>query len=160
MNEHTIQNHLFRYLESKKQTLIVPNVKLYSDLESDLVSVSKAGLVSEYEIKISVADFKRDFTSKRRKHVKLAGGHTFRRYTPNYFNFVFPYDLYASHEMELPFYAGLLLVKSDGQVIQTIQAKRIHRLKASERDINYLSRGLMYRYWRGRLQKQKRKWAA
>ena len=51
MHESDIQKEMAKHLIKKKIGIIVPNVFLYGGFESDLISVSKTGLVSEYEIK-------------------------------------------------------------------------------------------------------------
>lgn len=154
MTEKDIQNHLFSWLEEKRQYLITPNVRLYGDNEADLVSVSKAGLVSEYEIKTSLADFRRDLGRKKLKHAKIAGANFFKDWVPNYFYFVFPQVLFDSRKrnnFDVPYYAGIVIVHDDGGVLCVKAARRLHRMPATDRDIAYLGRGLMYRYWQTRL---------
>lgn len=153
MNESRIQDYLYQWLEKRGQLFITPNVKLYGKRECDLVSVSLNKMITEYEIKISVADFKRDFKDKALKHTYLRGGNTFKVYTPNYFCFVFPAQVYRD-DLEIPFYSGVIAIGKSGNARVIKKAKRIHTLPASERDINYLSRGLMYRYWGMRLRKR------
>ena len=50
-----------------RQEILVPNVSwgLVSWGECDLLAVSAAGYVTEYEIKLSLADFKREWGKKR-----------------------------------------------------------------------------------------------
>lgn len=153
MNEGRIQDYLYQWLEKRGQLFITPNVKLYGDNEADLVSVSRNKMITEYEIKISIADFNRDFKDKSLKHAFLRGGNTFKTYTPNYFYFMFPESIYRD-DLEIPFYSGLIVIGNSGKAKVVKKAKRIHTLLASERDINYLSRGLMYRYWGMRLKKR------
>ena len=154
MNEAAMQNHLFKWLEGRGQILITPNVKLFGKRECDLVSVSRRALfISEYEIKISLNDFRREFRTKGYKHAKLSGGNLFKNYIPNYFNFVFPQPVFDSRResfLDVPVYAGILIVSGAGGVKCVKPAKRLHSLPATDRDISYLGRGLMYRYWEAR----------
>ena len=154
MNEHKIQNALYSWLEDKRHTLITPNVGLFGRYESDLVSVTAAGFVNEFEIKISRADYMAEFRRKKRKHAYLAAGNVFKRFTPNYYHFVFPEREFTGWKnQETPNYAGVILIGKNGEVKQMIQAKRLHNLKATEKELSYLSRGLMFRYWGSRIKK-------
>ena len=67
MNESFIQNALYSWLENKKHILITPNVGLFGRYESDLVSVTAAGLINEFEIKVSRSDYMAEFRRKKRK---------------------------------------------------------------------------------------------
>ena len=154
MNEHSIQNALFSWLQAKKHVLITPNVGLFGRYESDLISVTASGFVYEFEIKTSRADYMAEFRRKKRKHIYLSGGATFQKYTPNSFYFVFPETVFTGwNNQEVPVYAGVLLIGKGGTVKQLKNAKRLHNLKATERELSYLSRGLMFRYWSSRLEK-------
>ena len=150
MTEKDIQNRLFVWLEKKGQSFITPNVNLFSYYESDLISVSKAGLISEYEIKISADDFRREFKDKRTKHRMLNDGKGFARIIPNYFYFVFPLGLYESRQLEIPDYAGVIAVSESGKVITKKRCRRLHGVSITDRKLAYLGRGLMYRYWSAR----------
>lgn len=153
MNEKQIQNHLFPWLENRKQTLITPNVRLYGKLESDLISVSRAKLITEFEIKCTVYDFNRDFQVKRKKHLRLSSGNSFSGSIPNYFWFAFNHRLFKRIEtLDVPEYAGIVVVEKSGQVKEIKRPKRLHCRPATERDLNYLYRGLMYRFWNYRLE--------
>ena len=65
MNEPEIQDYLYRYFFAGR-SYGIPNIYLYN-WESDFLSVTKAGRVHEYEIKISRSDFKAD-AAKTEKH--------------------------------------------------------------------------------------------
>ena len=52
---------------------MVSNKYLYKWFESDFISITKANYLTEYEIKITISDFKRDFTHKPIKHTWLNG---------------------------------------------------------------------------------------
>ncbi len=67
MDEHTMQNILSHHLLFTTQHQFVTcNVAWMYSWECDLISVNK-GMIHEYEIKVSRADFKQDF--KKRKHI-------------------------------------------------------------------------------------------
>ena len=72
MNEAAIQDFLQRHFFSGRQYGI-PNIYLYS-WESDFLSVTRAGRVHEYEIKVTKADFAAD-AGKVEKHQILENGH-------------------------------------------------------------------------------------
>lgn len=148
--EADIQDSLFKFLAKKKINFIVPNVNLYYSYESDLVSVSGAKFVSEYEIKISVSDFRAEFKNKRHKHTNLSD-QKITSVIPNYFFFVFPVGLWLEKEqyLKIPEYAGLITVGEEVRVIK--KAPRLHSEKANSDKLAYLGRGLMYRFWDKRL---------
>lgn len=140
--ESRIQDILSRDLISKNHQLITPNVFLYS-WESDLISITNADFSHEYEIKISKSDFKQD--TKKNKHKWLQKG----RNCSNYFWYCCPHDLIDSKD--IPEYAGLIYIQND--YIRVIKpAPRLHTNKITDRHHNYLSRGLMLRYWSQRRQ--------
>ena len=106
-NEKQIQRSLFYDLNERSVPIIIPNVS-YSWLfwEADLIGVSKAGYMSEFEIKISKSDFLKDF--KKRKHRYYPKG-PYNNRIPNYFWYVAPFDAIP---ICVPDYAGLKLVKT------------------------------------------------
>ena len=70
---HKIQDVLHNDCTYKKtHTLCSPNVFVY-EWESDFVSVTRAGIIHEYEVKISHSDFMLD-AKKYRKHDILKTG--------------------------------------------------------------------------------------
>lgn len=112
MDSTTIQQHLFGYLRLNKSGIIMPNIWLeHSPWECDMIAVTEACYYSEYEIKVSVADYQNDFRKRLRswskqsvtKHETLASGedHVFdRRFgsksflpRPKQFYFVVPAGL-------------------------------------------------------------------
>src|SRR5688500_4528407 len=62
--ERTIQNALYCHCAIKRHELIVPNSGLFG-WESDLISVTKAGFIYEFEIKITRSDFRADAKKTR-----------------------------------------------------------------------------------------------
>lgn len=59
MNSNLITIHLMRWLGSLNTDIIVPNYYL-GRWECDVLRVTKAGMLYEYEIKTSKADFRKD----------------------------------------------------------------------------------------------------
>lgn len=98
----------------------------YLQGQQDVISVSKTGLLLEYEIKISRGDFFRD-AGKARK-VLFANPETQFENLPNHFYYVVPEDLISIEE--LPKYAGLYYI-TDGQMFLKKKAPAIHSYKHS-----------------------------
>ena len=102
--EKILQAAVMAWVMNRKQhRVVVPNSTLFS-WEADLISVTRAGLVHEYEMKCTTADFRRD-AGKERKHASLRrdGGHG-----PSYFWYVT-----ADFAIEPPEHAGWMLVRYD-----------------------------------------------
>jgi len=93
--------------------------------EADLIVVSKAGYLTEVEIKVSVSDFRREFKAetKVRKHAALVVGtktkvkydHIAKRYESNEgivrrFYYAMPPEVYDKVLDEIPDYAGVIVV--------------------------------------------------
>jgi hypothetical protein len=147
LDEQRIQIALFRALV-KGNFAVVPNVSWsWFDWETDLVAITRARYVHEYEIKISHSDFKADF--KKRKHyrfkdIRREGKHA---RTPNYFWYVAPIKAIP---ICIPEYAGLIEVQGDRYGIDLVIVKRprlLHRTKLSEHGVKQVLRSLMYKYW-------------
>lgn len=124
--------------------------------ECDVLSLTKANMVHEYEIKITRSDYKADFRNKKRKHKSLVDRRSYaavwKRYpenknvqtlTPNYFWFVT-----APMDIEIPEYAGHMIVKESnrGPILEVIKtAPRLHREKIRANQVNSIARGLAFR---------------
>lgn len=167
MTEFEIQNALYWHLYNSSPRIVVPNFTPTNWWECDVWSVSKNGYSTEYEIKISRADFKKDAEKERRlrrgrelvtekKHDILqecidGEGHT---HPPKFFYYVTPPDLIQ--EDEIPDFAGL--ITKHGRTFSTVKrAPILHRDPADEQDIERARTAFYYRYWkmRDRLQYQK-----
>ena len=153
MNEFTIQNALYAHLVKKGHEFIIPNIYL-GHLESDLISVTKAGFIHEYEIKLNTADFKADF--KKTKHAHMRNRHYQFR---NYFWFVAPIDLIDIGE--IPEYAGFIEISfhrevfSDGTAgaivcFEPKRPKKLHMKKLAENQKLEIYRKHEVRYWKMR----------
>jgi hypothetical protein len=154
MIESDCQKFLYKgFIKDKRHVLAVPNCKaLYPRGESDLISVTEAGLVHEFEIKTSKSDYLREFRDKEYKHEVLeqSGREIWDKEEfeskdiPNYFWFATDREL--CERIEVPEYAGLLCVGSSG--VKTVKkAPRRHSEHITDRARKYLERGMTVRYW-------------
>lgn len=80
--------------------------------ESDLLLVSKSDYLTEVEVKISVADFKREFTAKAKKHECIKQGKTGRRAQGiiSRYYFAIPSDLWVKIHDMIPEEYGIIVV--------------------------------------------------
>ena len=152
MNESDAQKVIYRDLiQPKRHVLAVPNCKaLHPSGESDLLSVTPAGLVHEFEIKLSKQDFLRDFEDKKYKHRileqggrKVFGEDELRsKDLPNYFWFATSSRL----DVDIPEYAGHAQFSCSGCEIKK-DAPRLHSENITDRARKYLERGITVRHW-------------
>jgi hypothetical protein len=171
VREHDIQAVLFKHLYwQKKHKWIAPNVDIFSTGEMDLCSITKAGLVHEYEIKLTRSDFLAD-RKKEHKHPQLqmvAAGLMFsvserswkpgpdvrRIKAPNYYSYVVPADMVNANE--LPPYAGLIYVDltklwSYGSAFTVVvKPTLLHKTPADDGLKLAIGEKLMYRCWSAR----------
>lgn len=148
MNEFEIQNALYKFLSIKGHEFIIPNIYLSGGVwsEADLISVTKAGYISEYEIKISRADFKADL-KKRKHHFFEKNNRCFQRY----FWFVTPDGLVKPEE--IPNYAGHIEVSKPRRYDPWFRCSvkknpmRLSGEKINDRQKEKIYRGYMLRYW-------------
>lgn len=150
-----IEASLVMELYQKGHSPISTHAAIYGLQECDVISISKADYIYEYEVKISRSDFKQDF--KKPKHEMITEGkHTSNRYVyvgknknkekdiwyhvPNYFYFVVPEGLVSVDEV--PDYAGLIYIKENSKFETIKKAPIIHKTKASQNFIRALSHQL------------------
>jgi hypothetical protein len=155
VHETDIQNALYRFFADKRHPMTIPNCGADCVVgEADLISITRAHLVHEVEIKTSRSDFLREFETKEEKHEILhAGGvkdypYGGTYYYSNYFWFAAPEGLLSLDD--LPDYAGLLSVTEPRTVSVDRDAPRLHIEKLSDTDRRYIERGLTLRYWQER----------
>jgi len=65
LTESTAQSALYKWCASKNHELVVPNCGMAFGWESDLVSVTKAGIAHEFEIKVSRSDWLAELRATR-----------------------------------------------------------------------------------------------
>lgn len=144
MTETELQNELYEWCADKRHPVTIDNCGACTIGKADLLSVTKARLVHEFEIKCSVADFHRDFEEKDTKHKRLGRGDNRLMSLPNYFWFATPPGLIERDD--IPEYAGLIVVEAGSCTVEK-DAPRIHSDNLSDKDRRYIERGLTYRYW-------------
>lgn len=148
MNERTIQIRLMEeVLSNKNHKAAITNSTMLLYNEADLLSVTKAGLVHEYEIKLTKSDYNREFKKKKSKHWYLKNAKRFgdSRIVANYFWFV-TYDF----DIEPPEYAGWIkltpVVGVDWlRLWRKKQAPRIHGNRWDDAKVARIARLLSFR---------------
>ncbi|MEM9236788.1 MAG: hypothetical protein AAGB14_08420 [Verrucomicrobiota bacterium] len=161
MTEKKIQRALFA-LYGDSSALMIPNYTPRHWWECDMYRVTKAGYGEEFEIKLSVSDFKADAKkepddwTKRIHREKRDGGlkHLSKherlalsdRQAPRRFSFVMPADVAA--KVEIPEWAGLM-VMVDHAAYPRVEKKAplLHKDKVDPRVIEHARSVFYYRYW-------------
>lgn len=170
MTEREFQDALYARLRwDLRHDFIIPNYTPPTwGWECDMMSVTKAGLMHEYEIKLTRSDFKADAkkdngvtgrwdketrtwvkVAPTTKHAKLALG---AENGPCRFFYVTPPGLVTPEEV--PEFAGLLELHHDARskILKTVKpAPKLHSKKLSEATIAHVGRVYAYRYWNIRL---------
>lgn len=126
-----------------KQGICIPNVYLYA-WECDFLRVTKSGYVFEYEVKVSLSDFKADF-NKKSKHKRLQDNSSRK---PNRFYYACPNDLIKPDEV--PEYAGLIYCSSKFHPFVVKKAPMLHKVKEYEYNHpieNALIEKFRWKYW-------------
>ncbi len=147
----------YNYLSGKKHKVACPNVYLFN-WESDLISLSSVEMIYEFEVKLTVADFQKDF--EKEKHLHLSGTGTTvvmdgteRHYldgnVPSKFYYVMPYEMVNPEEV--PEYAGILYYdyhdKSDKHIVDLHrEAQELHRRPATPDQYKRIARSLSRKY--------------
>lgn len=140
ITESTLQAIIMEWaMEEKHHALILPNSNNFFHWEADLITVTQAGLAHEFEIKLNIADFKRD--AEKRKH-RWIGDPT---YAPAYF-------WYVTHDFEIepPQKAGWIKIRFDDEScrwkINVVKnAPRLNKWRIDERRQLEIGRLLSFR---------------
>lgn len=151
MNERQIQILLMQEYLNRNHKAAIPNSNMLLLDEADLITVTRSGLVHEFEIKISVSDYNREFKNKARKHNRLSGkaltwGRYYTQRSPNYFWFVT-----HGFEIEPPHYAGWISVEkyshfsNSQRLVWKKQAPRLHKDKWDDTQVANIARLLSFR---------------
>jgi hypothetical protein len=153
MNEKVIQELLMRdCLFTRHHKALIPNSTQLLWSEADLLSVTKAGFVHEFEIKCSRADYNRELGNnnkynKKSKHRRLQnpGKYSNKERIPNYFWFVT-----YGFEIEPPDHAGWILVEELEHTkslyyCERKKAPRLHNDKWDDGKIAKIARLLSFR---------------
>lgn len=141
--ETNIQKSLFHYLLNKGHQYVIPNI-YFSHEESDILSVTRNNYYYEFEIKVTLSDFKADF--KKFKHKRFNNGFTS---LISRFTYVAPINAIP---LCIPWYAGLIevyknkydrLLFSEVKQAPKLPSRKMDELKFYKR----ISKTLMWRYW-------------
>jgi hypothetical protein len=164
MTEWDIQNAIFRDYHTA-HFLICPNYSPAGWHECDVFSVTKAGYMNEYEIKLTKADFKKDagkmerekftwsgpVTNRSTKHQRLAIGDP---QGPARFFFVLPVGIVD--DVDVPEFAGIIRASAhpkSGRIHleKTREAKRLHEQKVSQLVADHVKGVFYWRLWSERI---------
>lgn len=175
--ESDIQDRLYFLLWRKSHDSIAPNVYLY-EWESDMFSVTKAGYAHEYEIKISLSDFRADLDKTARHEILTTGTSAVRlnvyeqrcyelykdfkphwihqriedlkkpQARPNYFWYVCPWEVIPVDQV--PPYAGLVWLHTHGHFETMKDAPQLHKEKVTDAIIKKVDVSFRFKYWRQR----------
>lgn len=172
MTEKEIQNLMYGYLQRQNLWPIFPNCDTITGYEADLVAITSAGYAYEYEIKVSLQDFRAD-RRKRHKHASLSGQtkkipNPYARYEhqetanvlidadpirpmrdrcrPEWRPRKFWYVIHGFEipEQDLPPYSGLIIAP---QIEIRVPAPTLAAQKVDPKKIAHAYRNMLYRYW-------------
>lgn len=145
VTEQLLQQHLRSWKSNPKY--IVENLYVFG-WESDMLIKTRCGYWYEVECKISLADFKNDFTHKRQKHELLKNGDEKRR-RPNFFYYCVPWYLSAKVYPLLPDYAGLVVLTEDGRLKEVKRTPMLHNNKYTNEELKLCDKFYYaYRNWK------------
>ncbi len=160
MYEHEIQRAL-RNRHRSSARIMLPNYTPIGWYECDLYVVTAAMYTIEYEVKLSVVDFKADWR-KCNKHLRLAERGRRGPWCPNRYYFAVPEGLLSPEAV--PEYAGLVYLRwlfknpsdraaAPREPIETIvrPAPRLSTVKVTEKTINAMRQTAYHRFWTERL---------
>ena len=169
--EQMIQTAIY-YERVQSQDTLMPNI-YYANWEADMIAITKAGLVTEFEVKVTVADFRADklkiekhiclqntFATKRPADMpRLMTGWAREALVPNRFVYAMPEEVAAKVIDEIPPYAGLLIVKQERPPYSTIEEagiqlrtewarlpKQLHREKITDSKMRNVGENAAERY--------------
>lgn len=158
ISERDLQRRLYFDCRSGS-ALLVPNYTPGGWWECDIFRVTRAGYFYEYEIKLSVADFRNDAKKSRtiypqefgeppeveRKYERLAAKDL---NGPACFYYVVPKEIEETVRKELPPFAGLMVMQRPGSYIKTVEkAPLLHDKKIEEHKCHHAQSVCVWRYW-------------
>ena len=159
MTERDIQRWLFNDMRSSHE-LIVPNYTPRDWHECDVWALTKAGYMTEHEIKLTVADFRADAEKTRRLYGPTwMPSRAVRKVDrleksdprgPRRFWYVVPVGLIE--KADVPEWAGLKVVERrvgtiTGWVYEVKPAPELHRVKCDPKVVEHARGVLYYRFW-------------
>lgn len=140
-SESTIQRTLY-WKQQPNAVAMLPNYTPIGWHEADLWVVTKAMYAAEFEIKLTLADFRAD-QRKARKHRELPDRD--RRRGPTRFFYVVPAGL-VSYD-DVPPYAGLIYVRDQGSLKTIRNAPRLRTSKVANAMLHHMGRIAQFRFW-------------
>ncbi len=159
MTEYDVQLKVIKNWHSSGNFMI-PNV-CGGYGEMDVLRLTRSGYATEFEIKVSRADFCHD-KEKREKHQNYSdvftntprlwwnGRTKDKKGIPNYFVYVVPFHLNL-RAIDVPSYAGLYMINEQGYIETVKEAPRLHKEKLMDywyRKIAYsLNTKYLYHYF-------------
>lgn len=152
LTERLIQNRLWQAWGRVTGTLLVPNYTPADWYECDLFYVTAAGYMREYEIKITVADFRKDAAkgtshNGRWKHHRLGLGDP---QGPHQFWYVVPEGLIVA--ADVPAHAGLFYIDpAKYRPIMIKRAPHLHQKGVGEEVLTHARGVCYYRMWNERM---------
>lgn len=157
ITEWMVQESLYRNLNEKKHRLIVPNCKALG-YEADVLSLTRAGYITEFEIKLSRSDFLNESRCRSKKCkfqlYESAQNISISAYSamfcPNFFYYVCPKEIIKPDQV--PDFAGLLwIVDLKTAFFRVIlEAPRLHGYKLAEPKIEWMIRSMQAKFWKDR----------
>lgn len=129
--------------EIKKGNHVAENFNYFFAGELDVISVSKSGYVSEFEVKVSRSDFKADAKKRKWQWYENPRLQILSAQCPNYFTYVCLKGLIQ--ESDLKDYQGLIWI-IDNEIITIRKPKIIHKHKHDI--LKLLSKMLTVNNWR------------
>jgi len=160
--EANIQAALSGLYMARGQDLAIPNCGAVYGWEADLLTVTKAGRVHEYEIKVDRGDWLSEYRNicslyadvkvtsavKRQRAKQLAGLFARPADRPNHFWLVTAPGV--AYEQEVPEFAGWIeMGQHRGALVPDIRkrAPKIHGEPIGDNHLRMIARGLCLRYW-------------
>lgn len=146
INEADIQRALiWAYGIRALAATINSTLDIFNSWEADFLRVTDARWVYEYEVKITVADFRKDFTDKHKHQFLSNPALRENRDLPNYFYFAVPEKIAERVRPYVPEYAGLIIITDHVlyehkrrpvyDIHYAKEAPRLHTQKASDKYI-------------------------
>jgi hypothetical protein len=138
--EATIQAVLMQWaMNEKHHSCVLPNSNQFFSWECDLITITRAGLTHEFEIKLNRSDYNRDAT--KLKHFRIGD----KQRSPAYFWYV-TYNF----EIEPPEKAGWIFIwldeeKSKWHIEVKKDAPRLNNWKVNSKKQSQIARLLSYR---------------
>ena len=145
-DETKIQYALFGHLIQKGREYIIPNI-YNGGSEADILTTTRAGYLQEYEIKISLSDFKNDFRKPKHFHIKKFGN--YGQYEIDRFWYVAPL---SAVPLCIPDYSGLLevIITRWGSIAFRLikNAPKLNGKKYGTGFRDKVIKSMMYKYWK------------